>query len=242
VTHPQIQRRYTRPCACGCGNNVLGRAYRSQLPRYIPKHAPHRSAWSEDEKKFVVDNYDRLTSSEIAKHLGRSHESVKSYALKQLRVRKGGLHRSLVAKFERGTPLRPADACWEWMGNVDDAGYGVITHGADRWLAHRLSVYLRDGRLSRTLDVLHTCDNKPCVNPNHLYVGGDCENQRDRAARRLGGANQKLDPEKARVIRADFAAGATKRELAARYGVHVSCIHACVIRKSWGWIDEARPA
>lgn len=77
--------------------------------------------------------------------------------------------------------------CWEWMAGRDSAtGYGRIRigrAGSKHQLAHRVSWELANGPIPDGLWVLHHCDNPPCVNPAHLYLGTTIDNNRDRDAR-----------------------------------------------------------
>lgn len=82
--------------------------------------------------------------------------------------------------------LITAKDCWEWTGARNRHGYGVIRVGGRAGgtvLVHRLaaSVYL-DYDLQDPA-VLHTCDNPPCFNPDHLYVGDQADNMRDAYSR-----------------------------------------------------------
>lgn len=72
-----------------------------------------------------------------------------------------------------------AHGCWRWTGPADRKGYG-------RWskaLAHRHSWTLAHGPIPDGLWVLHHCDNPPCVNPAHLYLGTVVENAQDSMSR-----------------------------------------------------------
>lgn len=85
------------------------------------------------------------------------------------------------------------DACWSWTGALDTKGYGTITvrrvedlpegfehKSSDLYFAHRLSYAMFVGPIPVGLDVLHTCDNPPCVKPAHLYPGTHQDNMADR--------------------------------------------------------------
>ena len=62
-------------------------------------------------------------------------------------------------------------------------GYGMKRHKGKMWMAHRLSYHLHTGVDVTGKMVLHKCDNPPCINPEHLYLGDATDNMRDRSAR-----------------------------------------------------------
>lgn len=76
------------------------------------------------------------------------------------------------------------DACWPWLGNRGDKGYGRLRADGAAHYAHRLSLSLALGRpLAPGMQALHHCDNPPCVNPMHLYEGTRDDNRRDAVER-----------------------------------------------------------
>jgi hypothetical protein len=77
-------------------------------------------------------------------------------------------------------PMMDDRGCWEWTGPVNDSGYGRVGGKAR---AHRTSYEMHKGPVPPGLFVLHTCDNKTCVNPSHLYVGTKSDNAKDAWAR-----------------------------------------------------------
>ncbi len=82
--------------------------------------------------------------------------------------------------------------CWEWTAAKFKKGYGRFSyHGGAHVLAHRYSFELHNGGIDPNLLVLHTCDNRNCVNPAHLYQGTHERNMLDRSERgRAAGANK----------------------------------------------------
>ena len=120
-----------------------------------------------------------------------------------------------------------ANGCWEWTGGRSRKGYGKTSHLNMTTLTHRLSAALFLGfKLSSTKQVLHRCDNPPCFNPEHLFIGTSLDNVRDRDAKGRGGwacgedaGPSRMTEEKVREMRREYAAGATQAELSRKYGV-----------------------
>lgn len=76
------------------------------------------------------------------------------------------------------------EECWEWMAARDPNGYGRIGGKRPRAeLAHRVAYRLTRGDIPLGLHVCHSCDNPPCCNPNHLFLGTDLDNNRDMRAK-----------------------------------------------------------
>lgn len=101
--------------------------------------------------------------------------------------------RSLAERFWARVDRRGADECWPWTGARVDGRkpyakrYGVLRRGATdgcrRVTAHRLAYELLVGPIPAGLHVLHTCDNPPCCNPAHLWIGTHADNMADRKAK-----------------------------------------------------------
>lgn len=69
--------------------------------------------------------------------------------------------------------------CWNWTKSIGNNGYGRISINNKRQLAHRLSFKLHNGYLPNEMHVCHSCDNRKCINPKHLWLGTDKDNLRD---------------------------------------------------------------
>jgi hypothetical protein len=125
--------------------------------------------------------------------------------------------------------VEKSDGCWLWQGCTNDYGYGQAHWGTRSHGAHRVSWELANGPVPAGRCVMHSCDNRLCVNPAHLSVGTNGDNNRDRHAKRRDATgarnpNTRLSPDDVRAIRLALAAGATKRGLARVYGVSDTAI------------------
>lgn len=123
-----------------------------------------------------------------------------------------------------------SDGCWLWTGHVSN-GYGRLSHyDGDRWVsifAHRFSFELHFGIAPASLLVCHRCDNRLCVNPEHLFLGPPAANSRDMTAkgRQAKGeriATVKLSEEQVKEMRGLRRGGLKLRELSDQFGVSVT--------------------
>ena len=72
-----------------------------------------------------------------------------------------------------------SESCWNWIGAVTTTGYGVFQkgrRGEKLHKAHRFSYEIHNGKIPEGKLVLHSCDNKKCVNPIHLSIGNHSQN------------------------------------------------------------------
>jgi hypothetical protein len=81
--------------------------------------------------------------------------------------------------------VKPSDdECWIWTGMVDRKGYGRITVGGYSLSCHRFSFFIHNKYLDPDRLVCHSCDNPPCSNPSHLFLGTFSDNMKD-ASRKM---------------------------------------------------------
>lgn len=140
--------------------------------------------------------------------------------------------------------VQKTESCWIWSAGTSIGGYGdfSVTHSI-KVPAHRFSWEFTYGPIPAGISVLHSCDNPPCVNPEHLFLGTKGDNNRDRAQKgRSKGVffkgslhrNAKLTEDAVLDIRRRYAAGGIyQRELANEYGVTRFAIGEIVNRVNW---------
>ncbi len=87
-----------------------------------------------------------------------------------------------IERFWKDTHHEPNSGCWLWGGACDQHGYGCINNNYVSIRAHRASWLIHYGDIG-TMMVLHRCDNPPCVNPAHLFLGTQEDNARDMFAK-----------------------------------------------------------
>jgi hypothetical protein len=76
--------------------------------------------------------------------------------------------------------VRKTDTCWLWLGSLSKKGYGVAYLPPKKPVrAHRLSYFLEYGSFDESLMVLHKCDVRACVRPDHLFLGNAMTNNKD---------------------------------------------------------------
>lgn len=143
------------------------------------------------------------------------------------------------------------NGCMNWTGCIAKNGYGQIgigskLDGTERIeYAHRLSASVWLGLdLESELEALHKCDNRRCINPDHLFVGTQADNVedcylkgRDRHPRGEEHSKSKLTDTVIREIRNSCANGVPQFRLAERYGMSRGQISQIVLRNAWAHVE-----
>jgi hypothetical protein len=160
----------------------------------------------------------------------------------------------LVDAFWSRVSVATPDDCWEWQRARTKAGYGVFWFHQQHWYAHRFVMALAGHELDG-LYVCHTCDNPPCCNPSHLFVGTAQANSLDMYAKGRhpkswlmgpapwryapgdnqgeAGWNAKLTSERVKEIRERHTNGERPTDIARRFGVHRATVNDVIARRTW---------
>ncbi len=130
--------------------------------------------------------------------------------------------------------------CWEFTGYRSKKGYGEIKVDGRMEKTHRQAWVLTFGAIPLGLHVLHHCDNPPCINPDHLFLGSNRDNVADRVAKGRSGAAQgegvqtaKLTAGAVRTIRRLHGLGWSNRAITAVVPVNDRSISNVVTGKTW---------
>lgn len=150
---------------------------------------------------------------------------------------------TLAERFDEKWHLDRRSGCWIWHACKDKAGYGRILVDRVNEKATRVGWRLLCGPIPDGMKVLHKCDVKACVNPDHLYLGTSADNTRDLMAHgnpkwpeaRYGEANPaaKLTQKQVGEIRDAIEGGHSQRSIAKRFGVSPETIRFIRLGKTW---------
>src|SRR5574337_299456 len=94
-----------------------------------------------------------------------------------------GYEQGQVARFHNSYIKDDKSGCWLWKLNLAQGGYGRCYFNGKSIRAHRLSYELHNGTFDESLIIRHRCDNPSCVNPEHLIIGTQEDNMRDKRER-----------------------------------------------------------
>jgi Autographiviridae endonuclease len=143
--------------------------------------------------------------------------------------------------------IKKINGCWEWQGKLHPNGYSCTTtyETEKREHTHRISFRVFKGEIPEGICVCHSCDNRKCINPEHLFLGthkdnsqdalkkGRLENSKLIKARGEKNGSSKLTDEQVREIRKELENGVKGAKVARKYGVSSSIVYVIRDRKTW---------
>ena len=139
------------------------------------------------------------------------------------------------------------DGCWLWIHSLNNKGYGWFELNGKTCLAHRVSWIIYRGSIPKGMNVLHKCDVRNCVNPDHLFLGTLKDNMRDCSNKgRLSinwpaykGEQHKMSKLTEAAIREIRSCGKRKgygKEFACKYEVNRQTIYDIAAGKYWNHV------
>ena len=133
--------------------------------------------------------------------------------------------------------------CIEWQGSRDKNGYGTLRAGRKDYKAHRAAFERTHGPIPKGMMVCHTCDNPPCCNVDHMFLGSASDNAQDcvSKSRHVHGsksANAKISDHIVRQIKARLKSGESQAAIARTFGIDQTTVSRVKRQKSWKHVKE----
>lgn len=219
------------------------------LIKTYSSYADMKKAWSAKEVEILRKNWVSWEGAQNVRKLlpNRSTLSIRLKAIRSgIKFKKG--HKKKVTHAELlANTTKQQNGCITWNGSKSSLGYGSAYHDGHARLVSRLIYAMSypntkmDGLL-----VLHRCDNPPCINIDHLYLGTHKQNSQDmvrRGRQRHSGYIGSLSPfaklkeEQIPMIRNRFDAGEPTARIAPDFGVSRNTIRMIGIRKKWKHVE-----
>jgi hypothetical protein len=138
-----------------------------------------------------------------------------------------------VNRFYQNIQLQTS-GCIEWVGGKMTDGRGRIKLKGKLYLISRIAYFIFNSVDPKEWQVCHTCDNPPCVNPEHLFLGTAADNMKDKALKMRGAT--KLTPDLVIEIRQLRTEGYSYGKLSQKFGVQKSALWKIANNQDWKWV------
>lgn len=139
--------------------------------------------------------------------------------------------------------VEKSDGCWLWQGFRSKRGYGQFKHHGIGHNASRIAYEWTYGAIASEMVVRHTCDNPPCVRPDHLIAGTNADNSKDmvernRQSKGTSRHNAKATNEIVRAIRREYIPGKVSfKTLAEKYNLSIATTQKIAAGKLWKHVE-----
>jgi hypothetical protein len=185
-------------------------------------------------KTYPVSDWLELYKSGLSIYeIGRKYGSSQDTVSREIKKVTGIItHRvnNDEGSFTNSIAINSETGCWEWVGSVNNKGYGQFFFNGKKWFAHRYSYKYFVGDIG-DLHVCHSCDNPKCVNPDHLFLGTRFDNMRDKVLKGRSNMPIKLSKEDVWNIKKLKADNKGNTEIARIYKIDESTVRGIITGK-----------
>ena len=147
---------------------------------------------------------------------------------------------SIGCRFWAKVNIGTLDQCWEWQAVRTVKGYGLFLIDNKNVRSHKVAWEFNYGTITdKNLNVLHSCDNPPCCNPLHLFLGTNLDNIKDMIQKKRH-PHIKLNTNDIHHIRRLLTKGLAPKQIADKYSVHVTAIYKIRSKTNWGFVIQEK--
>jgi hypothetical protein len=234
-------------CQCGCGQktNIAPYNYpkygwvKGEPIRFIRYHQHEKARADESPNPSGLCMCGCGQKTSIAKLTDRHNSEIKGQPMKYISGHNvTRYYKSIEDRFWASCPKGAPDSCWEWKGHRQPKGYGSIHQSHKVHMAHRIAYEIHFGPIPDNTQVLHKCDNPPCCNPNHLFLGSIADNMTDKTAKQRQARGENIGKAKftesdIREMRRLYDTGVKQVDIAKLFGLSQGHVTRIVNRKAW---------